>query len=202
MRNSLNAMRSHRLVSSTTPTSGAPATAAVTYEGQPAERTFVAFKPDTLQRSLLGKQLSRFEQRGLQLCALKMLVPTRSLAEAHYAEHRGKSFFERVCIFLSSGPVVASVWEGRGAIGACRAMIGVTEPLESAPGTIRGDYGVHWRRNLVHGSDSPEAAAREVGLWFEPHEVMSWAPADRGWRYELPDSRIAWEEARGPGSAE
>ena len=164
-----------------------------TYEGLAAERTFVAFKPDTLQRSLLGEQLGRFERRGLQLRALKMLVPSRQLAEAHYAEHREKPFFERVCIFLSSGPVVASVWEGRGAIGACRAMIGVTEPLESAPGTTRGDFGVHWRRNLVHGSDSVEAAEREIGLWFEPHELLDWERADARWRYELPGTRIAWE---------
>lgn len=165
-----------------------------TYDGTPAERTFIACKPDSLQRALLGEVFGRFERRGFQLCALKLLVPSRSLVEAHYEEHRGKAFFERACVFMASGPVVASVWEGRGAVSACRAMIGVTEPLESAPGTIRGDFGVHWRRNLVHGSDSVDSAEREINLWFEPHELVAWTRPSAPWLYELPSSPITWAE--------
>ncbi len=187
LRSSVHRLASRRL--------SAPGAMPCTYEGLAAERTFVAFKPDTLQRCLLGAQIGRFEARGLKLLALKMLTPTRELAEAHYARHRDEPFFERVCIFLSSGPIVASVWEGRGAVGACRAMIGVTEPLESAPGTIRGDYGVHWRRNLVHGSDSLEAAEREIAIWFEPHELLSWDRAAERWLHELPGEVITWSES-------
>lgn len=123
-----------------------------------------------------------------------MVRPTRELAEAHYEEHRERAFFERACTFLASGPVVASVWEGRGAIAAVRAMIGKTEPLDSPIDSVRGARGLHWRRNLVHGSDSAESAAREIGLWFEPAELVSWEQALAPWIYELPTSRTTWDD--------
>ena len=168
-------------------------TSPCTYEGEPAQRTLIAFKPDTLQRGLLGELVQRFERRGLKLVGLKMLRPSRALVEEHYHEHRGKPFFERACVFVASGPVVASVWEGRGAISAVRALIGKTEPLECPPGTIRGDFGAHWRRNLVHGSDSVESAEREIKLWFSPEELHPWEQATAPWLYELPDSKITWD---------
>jgi nucleoside-diphosphate kinase len=169
------------------------AASACTYEGELAQRTLVALKPDTLQRALLGEIVQRFERRGLKLCALKMLQPSRTLVERHYAEHRGKPFYERACVFLASGPVVASVWEGRGAIDLVRNMVGTTEPLDSAPGTIRGDYGVHWRRNLIHASDSTEAAQREIDLWFLSHEIVDWQVQAAPWLYELPESKIRFD---------
>lgn len=165
-----------------------------TYEGAPSQRTFLALKPDTVQRGLIGALLGRFEQRGFKVIGLKMLQPSRELAESHYAEHRGKAFYERACTFITSGPLVATVLEGRGVIGATRAMIGGTEPLECAPGTIRFDYGAHWRRNLVHGSDSETAAAREIPLWFRPEELCQWEHCASSWVYELPTARTRFDE--------
>ena len=147
-----------------------------------------------MQRGLCGEILSRFERRGLKPIALKLLHPTRALAEAHYAEHRSKPFFERVCVFLSSGPVVACVLEGRGVIGAARKMLGPTETLDAPPGTIRGDYGVHWRRNLCHASDGEESAAREIALWFRDDELAPWDQTNAPWLYELPSSKIKFGE--------
>ena len=165
-----------------------------TYEGAPSQRTFLALKPDTVQRGLIGALLGRFEQRGFKVIGLKMLQPSRELAESHYEEHRGKAFYERACTFITSGPLVAAVLEGRGVIGATRAMIGGTEPLECAPGTIRFDYGAHWRRNLVHGSDSETAAAREIPLWFRPEELCQWEHCASSWVYELPTARTRFDE--------
>jgi nucleoside-diphosphate kinase len=168
-------------------------TSPCTYEGELSQRTLIAFKPDTLQRGLLGELMQRFERRGLKLVGLKMLQPSRALVEEHYEEHRDRAFFERACVFVASGPVVASVWEGRGAIAAVRSLIGKTEPLDCAPGTIRGDFGAHWRRNLVHGSDSVESADREINLWFSPEELQPWEQATAPWLYELPKSKITWD---------
>ena len=165
-----------------------------TYEGTPSQRTLLALKPDTVQRGLIGALLGRFEQRGFKVVGLKMLQPSRELAESHYEEHRGKAFYERACTFIASGPLVAAVLEGRGVIGATRAMIGSTEPLESTPGTIRFDYGAHWRRNLVHGSDSEAAAAREIPLWFRPEELCQWEHCASSWVYELPTARTRFDE--------
>ena len=165
-----------------------------TYEGAPSQRTLLALKPDTVQRGLIGALLGRFEQRGFKVVALKMLQPSRELAESHYEEHRGKAFYERACTFIASGPLVAAVLEGRGVIGATRAMIGGTEPLECAPGTIRFDFGAHWRRNLVHGSDSETAAAREIPLWFRPEELCQWEHCASSWVYELPTARTRFDE--------
>ena len=163
-----------------------------TFEGAPSQRTLIALKPDTVHRGLVGTLLARFEQRGFKVVALKMMQPSRELAERHYEEHRGKHFHERACCFLCSGPVVAAVLEGRGVIAAARRMIGVTEPLESAPGTIRADFGAHWRRNLVHGSDSEVAAEREIRLWFKPEELVPWESCAAEWVYETPSARISF----------
>ena len=128
----------------------------------------------------------RFERRGFKVIGFKMLWPTTELAAAHYEEHRERHFFGRACGFLTSGPVVASVWEARGVVAAVCGMVGGTEPLDCPPGTIRGDYGVHWRRNLIHSSSDPESAAREIALWFEPAELVPWEQATSPWLYELP----------------
>ncbi len=135
------------------------------------QRTFIALKPDCVQRNLCGEVLGRFERKGFKMRALKLVLPSRELAEAHYAEHRDKSFFPRACRFLCSGPVVATVWEGLDVIAVTRKQIGATNPVDSAVGTIRGDFASHFRRNLVHGSDSVESAEREIALWFRDEEV-------------------------------
>jgi nucleoside-diphosphate kinase len=130
------------------------------------ERTFVMIKPDGVRRGLVGECIRRFEQRGLKLVELKLLTPSRELAESHYGAHRDKPFFAGVVEFITSGPVVAMVLEGESAIAAVRQMMGSTRPLEAAPGSIRGDFALDVGENLVHGSDGPETAAEEIRLWF------------------------------------
>lgn len=149
-----------------------------------AERTFLAIKPDGVQRGLVGEILGRFERRGFRLVALKQLVPSRELAESHYGVHRERPFFAGLVEFITSGPVVAMVWEGDGVIAAARKMIGATKPLEAEPGTIRGDLAVNIGRNVIHGSDGADTAAFEIGLWFTPAELCDWTPADQAWRTE------------------
>jgi nucleoside-diphosphate kinase len=130
------------------------------------EQTFVMIKPDGVQRGLIGEIISRFEKRGLQLVAAKLMTVSRELAEKHYAEHRDKPFFEELVSFITSGPVFAMVWKGQGAISVVRQMMGKTNPQDAAPGTIRGDFALSVGMNVVHGSDSPESAKREIALWF------------------------------------
>jgi nucleoside-diphosphate kinase len=130
------------------------------------ERTLILVKPDAFARNLTGEIIARFERKGLRLAALKQMRMERSLAEQHYAEHQGKGFYEELVSFITSGPLVAMVLEGEGAVLAARQVIGATNPLEAAPGSIRGDYAVEVGQNMVHGSDSSESAAREVGLFF------------------------------------
>ena len=129
-------------------------------------------KPDGVERRLAGEIIRRFETRGLKLIGLKMLTPTRETAEAHYAVHRERPFFGELVTFITSGPVVAMVWEGTDAIKLTRTMIGATKPTEALPGTIRGDFTCSMINNLVHGSDAPEAAAEEMALWFKPGELV------------------------------
>ncbi|MGQ9865985.1 MAG: nucleoside-diphosphate kinase [Pseudanabaenaceae cyanobacterium] len=148
------------------------------------ERTFIAIKPDGVQRGLVGEIIRRFEAKGFQLVGLKLVQVTRELAEKHYAEHRERSFFPGLVEFITSGPVVAMVWEGKGVIAASRKAIGKTNPLEADLGTIRGDFGVDLGRNIIHGSDAPDTAEREIALWFAPHEIASWKPATASWLYE------------------
>ena len=148
------------------------------------ERTFVMLKPDAVQRALIGEIISRLEKRGLKLVAMKFMMVPRELAEEHYAEHKGKPFFEKLVNFITSGPVVPMVWEGENAISLVRTMMGKTNPQDSAPGTIRGDYGINMGRNIIHGSDSPESAEREIALWFKSEELVEWSRDLERWYTE------------------
>jgi nucleoside-diphosphate kinase len=130
------------------------------------ERTLILAKPDAYSRRLSGEILARFERKGLAPIALRVLTMTRELAENHYAEHLEKPFFGELADFITSGPLVAIVLEGPAAIAAARQVIGATNPLEASPGSIRGDFALLTGENLVHGSDSPESAAREIGIFF------------------------------------
>ena len=135
------------------------------------ERTYIMIKPDGVQRRLTGEIIRRFENRGLTLVALKMLTPARETAAAHYDVHKERPFFNDLVDFVTSGPVVAMVWEGPEAVKLTRQMIGATKPLEATPGTIRGDYTCDVMSNLIHGSDSPENAEAEIKLWFAASEI-------------------------------
>lgn len=130
------------------------------------EQTFLMVKPDGVRRQLVGEIIKRFEAKGFALTRLQMILPTREQAEAHYGVHRGKPFFEGVVNFISSGPVVAMVWEGDDVVALARKMMGATKPADSLPGTIRGDYANTIEQNLIHGSDSVENAQMEIGIWF------------------------------------
>jgi nucleoside-diphosphate kinase len=145
------------------------------------QQTLILLKPDAVQRRLVGEITARFERKGLRLVAMKLLTPSRELAEKHYAVHKGKPFYESLLTFLTSGPTVAMVWEGREAINACRAIMGLTDGAKSPPGTIRGDFGLSVQNNLVHGSDSPENAVAEIALWFTPQELVTYTPSDANW---------------------
>ena len=138
------------------------------------ERTLVLVKPDGVQRQLVGRILTRYEDRGLRIVGLKLVKVDRELAERHYAVHRGKPFFEGLVAFITSGPLVAAALEGPDAISMVRTMNGATRPLEATPGTVRGDLAVEMGQNLVHASDSPESAATELGIWFTPDELISY----------------------------
>ena len=130
------------------------------------QNTFIMVKPDGVRRRLVGKVIARFEAKGLSLDRLEMLVPDEDTAALHYAEHRSKAFYSDLLAFVTSGPVVAMQWSGNSAVSVARTMIGSTNPVEAPPGTIRGDYGLDVTENIVHGSDSPESAERELGIWF------------------------------------
>ena len=145
------------------------------------ERTFVLVKPDGVQRGLVGEVIGRIERRGLRLRGLKFLRVTEELASQHYAEHREKPFYPGLVGFITSSPVVAMVWEGPGAVGMVRAMMGATNPANAAPGTIRGDLAVTMSMNVIHGSDSPENGRREADIFFRPDELVEWEPAISGW---------------------
>jgi len=141
-------------------------------------------KPDGVQRNLAGEIISRFEKKGFKIVGLKMLRISRELAEKHYGEHAGKPFFESLVGFITSGPVVAFVIEGKDAVSAARDMMGATNPLKAAPGTIRGAYGIDIGRNIIHGSDSLESAAREISLFFKEEELVEYSREVDGWIYE------------------
>ena len=145
------------------------------------QRTLVIIKPDGVQRSLVGAILERFERRGLQIAALRLMQVPRELAERHYGEHRGKGFFEGVVSYMSSSPVVVAVLEGPNAVAVVRATMGATNAADAAPGTIRGDLALEIGRNLVHGSDSPESSAREIELFFRPEDLVSYERAVAPW---------------------
>jgi nucleoside-diphosphate kinase len=130
------------------------------------ERTLILVKPDAFARNLTGEIIARFERKGLRLVAMNLMTMSRDLAARHYAEHEGKGFYEELVSFITSGPLVAMVLEGEQAVVAARQVIGATNPLEATTGSIRGDYAISVGQNMVHGSDSPESAAREVALFF------------------------------------
>jgi len=148
------------------------------------QKTLIIFKPDCVQRRLVGEILARFEAKGLRVAALKLLQVDRALGEKHYAEHAGKPFFEGLIGFITGGPVVVGVLEGNEAVTVVRTMLGATNGTAAAPGTIRGDYSISKQNNLIHGSDSPESAAREIALWFQPGEVVDYAIAGSQWVFD------------------
>jgi nucleoside-diphosphate kinase len=145
------------------------------------ERTFLMVKPDGVQRGLIGEIVSRFERKGLKLIAAKLMQVPLETARRHYAEHEGKDFYQPLLDFITSGPVFAMVWEGDDAVAHCRLLIGKTNALEAAPGTIRSDYAIHTRFNLIHGSDSRESAEREIANFFREDELVSYEKAIRHW---------------------
>jgi nucleoside-diphosphate kinase len=148
------------------------------------EQTLVLIKPDAVQRGLIGQIISRFEQRGLKLAAMKFIQMDDDLAGRHYGIHKGKPFYEGLISFITSAPVVAMVWDGENAVQVVRNTMGGTRPAESAPGTIRGDFGLTVGRNLVHGSDSLETAAQEVALFFGNDELVDWQRSGEDWIHE------------------
>jgi len=145
------------------------------------QRTLILFKPDAVQRRLTGRLLSRLEDKGLKIVGLKMLQVTRELSAQHYAEHVNKPFYPLLEEFITSGPVVALVAEGPKAVQVVRTMMGPTNGAEAAPGTIRGDFGVSRQMNLMHGSDSPEAAEKEIAVYFKPEELLNYETTLAGW---------------------
>jgi nucleoside-diphosphate kinase len=148
------------------------------------ERTFIMIKPDGVQRNLVGEVISRFETKGFTLVGMKFLKVSRELAEKHYNIHKERPFFGGLVDFITSSPVVAMVWEGEGVVAGARTIIGATNPLTAAPGTIRGDFAVSIGRNLIHGSDAIETAQSEIALWFGDGELVDWKPAATPWLYE------------------
>ena len=149
------------------------------------ERTLIIFKPDAVQRGLCGQILTRFENKGLQIVGLKFMTIPRTTAETHYAPHKGKPFYEGLVKFMTSSPVVVVALQGKNAIAIARKMMGATFGSNAEPGTIRGDFGVSNSFNLIHGSDSPESATRELGLFFKGDELVDWTPASQGWVYDM-----------------
>ena len=145
------------------------------------QRTLIILKPDAVQRRLTGSILQRFEAKGLKIAALKLMQVDRTLAAKHYGEHEGKPFFEGLLSFITGGPVIVGVLEGNEAISVVRTMLGATNGAVAAPGTIRGDYSISKQNNLVHGSDSPESAAREIALWFGSEGLVSYQIAGSEW---------------------
>ena len=145
------------------------------------ERTLVLVKPDGVQRGLVGEITRRLEDRGLKLVGLKMMRISSELAARHYAEHRGKPFYDGLIRFITSGPVVAMVWEGREAVTVVRGVMGATDPLKAAPGTIRGDLALDLGMNLIHGSDSLERSTAELGLFFKPDELQDYERSQDRW---------------------
>src|SRR5947207_10840270 len=149
------------------------------------ERTLIILKPDAVQRNLCGEIITRFERKGLQIVAAKLMRIPQQLAEKHYEPHKGKPFYPGLVKFMTSSPVLVLVLAGKDAIAIARKMMGATFGSKAEPGTIRGDLGVSNSFNLIHGSDSPESAARELALFFKEGELIDWTPAGQGWVYDL-----------------
>jgi len=156
----------------------------VPFTGTPGtknERTFIAVKPDGVNRAIIGEIIKRFEDKGYKLVGIKMVHPTEDMAKEHYDDLKNKPFFGGLVKFFSSGPIVAMVWEGRGVIAGGRRLLGATNPDDSTPGSIRGDLCVNVGRNIIHGSDGPESAKDEITLWFKEDEVVDWVPTIDQW---------------------
>lgn len=148
------------------------------------EKSLVLVKPDGVQRGLIGEVIARFERRGLRLIGAKFMWVSKELAEAHYAEHKGKGFYDGLISYITSAPVMAMVWEGPNGVAAIRQTVGVTKPWEAAPGTIRHDFALEVGRNLIHASDKPETGERETALWFKKEELVEWSRAIDAWVFE------------------
>ena len=149
------------------------------------ERTFIAIKPDAVQRGLIGEILSRIEKKGFKLVGLKIMQVTPELAKQHYAEHVGKPFFDGLIAYITKAPIVAMVWEGKNVVATMRKIMGATNPANAEVGTIRGDFGIDMGRNIIHGSDSLESAKREISLFFSDAELLSsWNRDVDNWIYE------------------
>ena len=146
-----------------------------------SEKTFIMIKPDGIQRELIGEIISRFEKKGLKLIAMKLMRMTRELAENHYCMHKGKHFYDKLIDFIVSGPVVAMAWQAENAIYIGRKLVGPTTPNEAAPGTIRGDFIINTSFNVIHASDTPENAEREINLFFQPEELIVYELSLRDW---------------------
>lgn len=149
------------------------------------EKTLIILKPDAVQRAICGQIIGRFEQKGLQIVGMKMIKISQQLAETHYEPHRGKPFYPGLVKFMTSSPVIVVALAGKDAINISRKMMGKTFGSQAEPGTIRGDFGVSNSFNLIHGSDSPESADRELKLFFKPEELLDWTPANQEWVYDL-----------------
>ncbi len=149
------------------------------------ERTLIIFKPDAVQRGLCGEILTRFEKKGLQIVGMKFMQIPQQLAETHYEPHKGKPFYAGLVKFMTSSPVVVLAVAGKDAIAISRKLMGATFGSKADPGTLRGDFGVSNSFNLIHGSDAPESAQRELGLFFKPEELLDWMPAGHGWVYDM-----------------
>jgi len=147
------------------------------------EKTFIMVKPDGVQRNVIGNVVGRFEQKGFKLVGAKLMQVSNELAENHYGEHKERPFFGELVDFITSGPVFAMVWEGEEVISTARTMIGATNPAEATPGSIRGDLGVTVGKNIIHGSDSPESAEREINLFFNEDELVAYDKQDHTWIY-------------------
>jgi nucleoside-diphosphate kinase len=147
------------------------------------EKTFLMVKPDGVQRSLIGEIVTRFEKKGFKLNGAKLMYISKDIAEKHYGEHKDKPFFKDLVEFITSGPVFAMVWEGENVISTARQMMGKTNPQEALQGTIRGDYGLTVGKNIIHGSDSPESAEREIALFFKEAEKVDYKKNGEGWIY-------------------
>ena len=145
------------------------------------ERTFLMVKPDGVQRNLIGEIVARFEKKGFQLVGGKLMSISRELAEEHYGEHKERPFFGELVDFITSGPVFAMVWEGENVISSARQMMGSTNPKDAAPGTIRGDFGITVGKNIIHGSDSPTSAVREIGIFFNENELVEYGKLVNQW---------------------
>lgn len=147
------------------------------------DKTFLMVKPDGVERQLIGEIVSRFEKKGLQLVGAKLMSIPKEVAETHYGEHKEKPFFGELVDFITSGPVFAMVWQGEQVVDVTRQIIGKTNPKEALPGTIRGDYGLTVGKNIIHGSDSPESAEREIKLFFKQEELTNWDQTISSWIY-------------------